>query len=267
MEKIECKLKFGNYEFAIGKRPYVMGILNITPDSFSDGSKYFSSEAAIERAFEIEREGADFLDIGAQSTKPGCTQISENEELSRLIPVLEALNGKLKIPISVDTFYPSVAKSALKYGASLINDVREFDSKMFQAVADSECGIIVTHCEGNAVNHVDYFNRKLVEAEKFGIGKERVCFDVGIGFGKTREEDLQILRNPAYFKVADRPLMVGCSRKRIIGKMIGNPHADERDFGTISANLLGATRGGDIFRVHNVKATVDSFSVLRWFVL
>ncbi len=253
--------KAGTHEFILGKRTYIMGILNVTPDSFSDGGDWNSPSKALERALEIERQGADIIDIGAQSTRPGYTQISAEEEINRLAPILEILKGKLNIPISIDTFYPDVALEAVKYGISIINDVKGFqDEQMFKVLSNSDCGCIIMH-DGKSDDMKEFFELKLKLVDKYGISHERICLDPGIGFGKSHEENLYVLGNLRRFKIDDIAMLVGASRKRVIGIPCSNPDFKDRMPGTIAAHTIAAINGADIIRVHDVKEAVQASKV------
>lgn len=252
----------GKYRFGLGEKGYVMGILNVTPDSFSDGGDYVDPDLAVQRAIEIQNLGADIVDIGAQSTKPGAVQISVDEELRRLLPVLSGLKGKLHIPISVDTFYPKVAAKALEFGADIINDVTGFkDEEMFNVVRGSDCGIVIMHDFGEPNTIVPFFAQRIEKAEKIGINPSRICFDIGIGFGKSYEENLFILANLPKFRLNNNALLVGVSRKRVIGYSCGNPPFKERLPGTIAANSIALFDGADIVRVHDVAEAVQATQV------
>lgn len=252
-----------NYKMELGVKSYVMGVLNVTPDSFSDGGNWYNTDLAIKRAFEIQAQGADILDIGAQSTRPEFTKISSSEELKRLIPVLEGIKGKLRIPISVDTFYPEVAAEALGLGADIINDVTGFkNDDMLRTVSESDCGIIIMHNYGKIGDIVKFFQIQKEKANKFGIHSNRICFDPGIGFGKTYEENLFILRNLPKFKIKDNALLIGASRKRVIGRSCGNPPFKDRVAGTIAAHSVALFNGADIVRVHDVVEGVQAAKVI-----
>ena len=232
----------------------IMGILNVTPDSFSDGGQYFTPEPAIARAFELERGGADILDIGAQSTRPGCKMISPGEELGRLLPVLEGLRGKIKIPISIDTFYPEVADRALALGAAIINDVSGVVTKeMAQAVKTHGAGWVLMHNQNgadfegrydDAVSEVHEFLEDMArQAMALGIKKECIWLDPGIGFGKSQEDNLRLLANLGRVKVQGFPLLAGVSRKRVTGGT---------QAGTLAAQVTAQLGGADILRTHDV---------------
>ncbi len=252
----------GKREFSLSKRAYVMGILNITPDSFSDGGKWNTPKKALERALEIEKEGADFIDIGAQSTRPGFTKISQEEEAKRLIPVLKEIRGKLKIPISIDTFYPYVAEIALDLGADIINDVNGFkDEEMFRVASKSDCGCLIMHSGANLETIKPFFEEQIGKALSYNIDKKRICLDPGIGFGKSYEENLLILKDVNKYKIDGCAMLIGASRKRVIGESCGNPPFSERMPGTIAAHTLAVASGADIIRVHDVKEAVQAAKV------
>lgn len=241
-----------------------MGVLNITPDSFSDGGNYNKTDLAIKRAFEIQNQGADILDIGAQSTRPGFVKVSADEELNRLIPVLEGIKGKLKIPISIDTFYPEVVTNALKFGADIINDVTGFKNDcMFKVASDSNCGIIIMHNLEGIDSIVPFFRTQKGKAIGFGIDSKRICFDPGIGFGKTYQENLFILGDTCKFKIDDNALLIGASRKRVIGESCGNPPFKDRVAGTVAAHSIALFCGANIIRVHDVVQGVQAAKVVN----
>lgn len=248
------------FYFEINKKTYILGILNVTPDSFSDGGDLICIEDAVKKAVQMEIDGADMIDIGGQSTRPGFTVISEKEELARVMPVLEALKGKINIPLSIDTFYPNVAKEALKLGVAVINDVTGFkDEEMIKLAAQSDCGNIVMHWGKSDIK--EFFKAKADEMTKAGIEKERICFDVGIGFDKDEKECLNIIKNLNSYKLEPHALLMGLSRKRVIGYPLNNPPFKDRLYGTIAANTVSILGGADILRVHDVKAAVDAAKV------
>jgi len=243
----------------------IMAILNVTPDSFSDGGKYFAPEDAIARALELEREGADILDIGAQSTRPGCEAISPEEEWRRLRPVLEGIQGKIGIPVSIDTFYPEVAEEALQLGAQIINDVSgTVSAEMAGAVRQYGAAWVLMHNQGGAdaapayadvVEDVRASLEKMAEqAIALGIKKERIRLDPGIGFGKSREDDLRLLANLEQVKVPGFPMLVGVSRKRVTGGA---------GAGTIAAQTLAQWGGADILRTHDVSGARQAVNFIR----
>lgn len=254
----------GTFGLPLGEKAYVMGILNVTPDSFSDGGQYVLPEAAAKHAFEMQEQGADIIDIGAQSTRPGHIRISPQEELSRLIPVFQLLQGKLSIPVSVDTFYPEVAAASLSYGVSILNDVTGFDDpKMIAVAAKSDCGCIVMHHTGPEDSDIltginRYFLHKISVMTLAGITADRICLDPGVGFGKTHEENLRILANSARLRVGDCALLIAASRKRVIGSECGNPPFDQRMAGTVAAHSIAVYDGADLIRAHDVPEAVQS---------
>lgn len=242
--------------------PQVMGILNVTPDSFSDGGQYAAPEAAIARAFDIEREGADILDIGAQSTRPGHAPVQPEEELRRLLPVLEGLQGKLHIPISIDTFYPLVAGETLQLGARIINDISgAVTNGMAEVVRQYGAGWVLMHNGGGADAAQPYADviqdvqaalaHMAQEAMRLGVLRESLCLDPGIGFGKTQADNLRLLANMEQVKVPGFALLVGASRKRVVRHAAGE--AADLTAGTIAAHTIAQWGGADILRVHDVK--------------
>jgi dihydropteroate synthase len=252
-------------------RPHVMGILNITPDSFSDGSLYIDAEKALERALEMEAEGADSIDVGGESTRPYSAPVSETEELKRVLPVLKKLAGRLKIPVSIDTYKSSVAREAIYCGAEIVNDISgfSFDNKMAEVVAAAKTGVILTHTRGTPAemqNNTDYpslipeiftFLRQAISAaEASGIAAHNIVIDPGIGFGKSIRGNLEILRRLEEFTLLGRPILVGTSRKSFIGSILQRETGD-RVFGTAATNALAIANGASLIRVHDVKAMRD----------
>jgi len=245
------------YAFDI-TRTQVMGILNITPDSFYDGGAYVSPEKAVARAMEIQAEGADILDIGAQSTGPGSKVISAVEELTRLLPVLDKLMRHIKIPVSIDTFYPEVAEQALQRGAKIINDVSGVvKSEMACVVKFHGAGWILMHNGGGAdampvykpdvISAVGRTLREMAgQAMAFGLEAAQLCMDPGIGFGKTKKDNLLLLANSAQLKIPGMAYLVGASRKRVAGKTLA---------GTMAAHEMALHGGAVILRVHDVRET------------
>ncbi len=253
--------KAGRFELPCDKRTYIMGILNVTPDSFSDGGKWLKIDTAVEHAIQMQNDGADIIDIGAQSTRPGFIKVSPQEELERLLPVLQALQRQLNIPISVDTFYPEVAEKALYYGIDIINDVSGFaDDKMLKLASTSNCGCIVMH-NGPATQTKNFFKSRLEKMLSMDISQERICFDPGIGFGKTYAENLSIIKNLQDYSIDGCSMLVGVSRKKVIGASCGEPPFEERLPGTIAANTLAVAGGANIIRVHDVKETVQAAQI------
>jgi dihydropteroate synthase len=247
----------GEKRFLLKKRTYIMGILNVTPDSFSDGGEYSALDKAIERARKIEEEGADILDIGGQSTRPGYKIISQEEEWARVKPVLFSIK-KLAIPISIDTFYPYVAERALDMGAVVINDVSGFgDKNMVKLAAKTGASCVVM--SNSSLNEVfENLEDKKHELLQNGVEIEKICFDPGVGFGKTHSENLQILESSVDFVPRGAAVLIGASRKRVTAKACDNLPPKERSAATIAAHTLAIAGGADIIRVHDVKEGVQA---------
>lgn len=258
----------GKCRFPLGERTYIMGILNVTPDSFSDGGKYFQPEKAVAHALEMEEQGADILDIGGQSTRPGHVAIPWQEEWERIEPVLLALRGKVQAAVSVDTFYPQVAERALEAGADIINDVKGFSPEMWRVAARfPHCGCVVMHwreltLEEDAAEAVHtFFLQKKEEALEAGVALERLCMDPGVGFGKSYEQNLQLLAQVDREKLPEMAFLMAASRKRVIGAPCGNPPFEERLAGTLAAHTLAVAGGADILRVHDIPEAVQAAKV------
>lgn len=248
-----------------------MGVVNVTPDSFSDGGRFFDRSTAIAHAGQLAKEGADILDIGGESTRPGAAPVSEQEELDRVMPVLEQLRD---FCVSVDTRRPAVMKAALAAGASMINDVRALaEPYAHEAVAPTGCAVCLMHMKGlpatmqheprydDVVAEVKAFLKEAVRKARFaGIGAERIVVDPGFGFGKTAEHNLILLRNLGKFQDLGVPVLAGLSRKSTIGKITGRP-MDERLAGSLAMALLAIEQGAKILRVHDVKETRDVIAV------
>ncbi len=252
----------------IGARPVIMGILNVTPDSFSDGGRYLTIDAATAQARRLAAEGADIVDVGAESTRPGATAVDEAEELARIEPVLAALGELAEVPLSVDTSKANVAKRALTLGAVLINDVGglQRDPAMAEVVAAAEAGVVIMHSRAEKDETVDivadmrrFFDRSLAIAEAAGIPRQRILLDPGVGFGKTSRQNVQALAGIAMLKDYELPVLVGLSRKGFLGSL-GSRHEATLP-GTIAANLAAAAYGASIFRVHDVAEHLAALSV------
>lgn len=244
-----------NKKIEYGKKILIMGIVNVTPDSFSDGGDHFSPEDAVSYAIQLEKDGADIIDIGAQSTRPGHTPVSDKEEWARLEPVLTALEGKISVPVSVDTYYPYVAEKALKTGADIINDVSGVISpRMAQIVKNERCGWIIMHNGPGTPGDVrSFFEESAQKCEKAGIEKSQLCFDMGIGFGKDYDENMVLLTHVGEYKIEGYPLLLGTSRKRVIGAGSSQDNPKERTYGNIAADTAAIFGGADIIRIHDVK--------------
>jgi len=251
-----------------GKRPKLMGILNVTPDSFSDGGNFFSVQTAIDQALRMEDEGADIIDIGGESTRPYSEPVAFDDELQRVVPVIEALVGRLGVPISIDTTKASVAAAVIELGVEIVNDISglEFDPLMIEVVRNSGVGVCAMHMRGtpqtmqedpryeDVVNEIlAYLRQRDDWLVGNGIEPAKICLDPGIGFGKTHEHNLELLRSIAIFHQLGRPLLVGHSRKGFVAKVIGDRQAD-RTAGTIGVTLALALRQVQILRVHDVLA-------------
>ncbi|QDV84422.1 Dihydropteroate synthase [Stieleria magnilauensis] len=258
-------------------RPLVMGILNVTPDSFSDGGRHNDPRAAIELALQMQTDGADIIDIGGESTRPYSDPVAADEELDRVLPVIAGLAGQLSIPISIDTSKAAVAKSAIDAGAEIINDVTglEGDAAMAALAADAQVGVCVMHMKGtpqtmqndptygDVVEEIyQYLRQRMEYCLAAGLRRERICLDPGIGFGKTHDHNVHLLQRTARFCELDAPILIGHSRKGFIGKLLGDKTAD-RTAATLGVSLAVAAAGADIIRVHDVKPTVDALKLFR----
>lgn len=250
-----------------------MGVVNVTPDSFSDGGKFFDAQAAVAHARRLAEEGADILDIGGESSRPGALPVSVQQELDRVLPVLEGLK-QVEKPLSVDTRRPEVMQAALRAGASMINDIEALAAPgAFEAVAKSRCAVCLMHMKGepatmqqephyaDVVGEVSFFLKSRVEnAVRAGIARERIAIDPGFGFGKTAAHNMELLRRLKEFSSLDLPILAGWSRKSTLGKLTGRP-ADERLAASLAAALLALQGGATILRVHDVKETRDVITV------
>lgn len=252
----------------LGARTYIMGIINVTPDSFSDGGKSFDPEDALRQAALMELAGVDILDIGGQSTRPGYTPISAESEWERLEPVLKGLAKQTKLPISVDTYYPDVAAKALDCGVHVINDVSGVVNAATAAlIVKYGAGWILMHSA--AVPETEDVSRTVSSwmlssariAETMGVSKSQICLDPGIGFGKTLEQNYRLIKETGKVKQPDYAYLLGASRKRCIGAPAGDPPFDMRDNGTIAAHTIGILGGADIIRVHDAAGAVQAARV------
>jgi len=265
---VALKLKFKSHTFDFTRRTYVMGILNVTPDSFSDGGKFFDKERAVEQALRMQEEGADIIDIGGESTRPGAEKISVREEISRVVPVIQALSNKVRIPISIDTYKSDVAEAAVSAGATIINDISglRFDPRMPRVAAGHQVPVVIMHIKGTPKNMqkdpsyqalipevVDYLRKGIEVARDAGIADDKIIIDPGIGFGKTLEHNIEIIKKLDEFSGLERPILVGPSRKSFIGKILGDLSVTERVEGTSAAIAICIFNGANIIRVHDVK--------------
>jgi dihydropteroate synthase len=259
------------FEFLFPRPALVMGIVNVTPDSFADGGKFLDANSAVAHALKLADQGAAILDIGGESTRPGAQPVGEEEELRRVIPVIEKLSAQIKIPISIDTTKSVVAAAALKAGASIVNDVaaNRDDPAMWRAVADAQAGYICMHAplepagsaspDENVVRKVsEFFSGRLATLlNDGGVVPDQVVLDVGIGFGKTLEQNLQLLANLPGFKRFQRPLLLGVSRKSFIGKLLG-AEVDARLPASLACAILAVEAGVQIIRTHDVAETLQA---------
>ncbi len=254
----------GRFRLEVGRRTLVMGILNVTPDSFSDGGRYLDVEAAVRRAHEMVEEGADIIDVGGESTRPGASPVPDEEEKARVLPVIEALAATLPVPVSVDTYKASVARAALAAGATIVNDVwgLQHDRDMAAAVAGAGAAVVVMHNRpapdytGDLIAEIKAFLREsAARARAAGVTDDRIIVDPGFGFGKTPEHNLEVTARLAELRGLGYPVLLGPSRKSTIGKVLDLP-VGERLEGTAAVVALAAAQGADIVRVHDVREMV-----------
>ena len=259
------------------ERPLLMGVLNVTPDSFSDGGRFLGRDAAVAHARQMLEEGAAIIDIGGESSRPGAEPVGEEGELARILPVLEALSG-LDVPLSVDTRRPRVMREALAAGASMINDIDALSaSGALEAVSGSDCAVCLMHKQGepgsmqrdpsygDVVQEVrDFLAGRIAETERAGVGRDRIVADVGFGFGKTVRHNLELQRRLGEFGLLGVPLLAGWSRKSTLGQITGRP-VGERLAASVAAALLAAQAGAKILRVHDVGPTRDALAVWEAF--
>jgi dihydropteroate synthase len=268
------KLTCGKFELDL-TQPRVMGIVNVTPDSFSDGGKFAVAELAVAHGMELVGHGADILDIGGESTRPGAIPVPLDEELRRVIPVIEALAAKTRVPISIDTYKPEVMKAAIAAGASIVNDVFALQQPgALEVVAASNAGVCLMHSQGtpqtmqldpqyqDVVREVhDFLRDRMAACEVHGIGRERIVLDPGFGFGKRSMHNVALLRDLKTLRELGQPLLVGLSRKSVLGQLTGND-VDARLHASLAAAVISAMKGARIVRVHDVKATVDALRIV-----
>ena len=267
-------LKLGRFSLAL-ERPLIVGVVNVTPDSFSDGGRFFGTQQAVEHARMLVEEGADILDIGGESSRPGAEPVGLDEELRRVMPVLEQL-AQLPIPVSVDTCKPEVMRRAISAGAAMVNDINALrEPGALEAVAESQAAVCLMHMQGeprtmqqdphyqDVVSEVTAFLAQRVEAARqAGIARERIVIDPGFGFGKKTGHNLELLRGLPRIAGLEQPVLVGLSRKSLFGKITGKAVAD-RVSASVAAALLAAERGAALVRVHDVAATRDALLVLN----
>jgi dihydropteroate synthase len=270
--------KLARRSLPYGERTLVMGVLNVTPDSFSDGGQFYAFDRAIEQAERLISEGADIIDVGGESTRPGSEFVSEAEELRRVIPVIERLASSSSIPISIDTTKASVAREALEAGAEIVNDISalRFDPAIADEVARGKAGLVLMHSRGTPKDMqqlppvadimsevISGLCQRVGVAEEHGVPRESIAIDPGIGFGKTAEQNVELIAKLDQLARAfpDLPLMIGTSRKSFIGKLLDDAPADERLYGTLASVVAAVIKGAQIVRVHDVKATVEAARV------
>ena len=261
-------MKIGKREFDLGQRTYIMGILNVTPDSFSDGGRFEDSGRAMEQVEKMISEGADLIDVGGESTRPGHQQISEEEEIARVVPMIRLIKERFEIPVSVDTYKSRVAEAALEAGADLLNDIWGFlfDERMAELAARYDVPVCLMHNRNNTeyddfVNDVAADLKKcLAVAKKYNIKPENILLDPGIGFGKTYEQNLILLDHLETVCELGYPVLLGASRKSVIGLTLELP-VTEREEGTIATTVLGAMKGCSFVRVHDVRANARALQM------
>lgn len=258
--KYDYKVKCGRYTLDFNEKTYIMGILNATPDSFSDGGSYNEVEAAIRHAVEMVKEGAHIIDIGGESTRPGFAKVSEEEELKRVVPIIEAVSNEVNVPISIDTYKAEVAKRAIEAGAHIINDVwgAKAEPKIAEVAAHYDVPIILMHNRDN-MNYRNLMSDMIFDlyesvriAKNAGVRDENIILDPGLGFAKTMDQNLEVMRNLEQLHVLGYPILLGTSRKSFIGHVLDLP-VDERVEGTGATVCLGIQKGCSIVRVHDVK--------------
>lgn len=262
-------MRIGKREFQESGHTYVCGILNMTPDSFSDGGLNNTLDKALHHALAMVEEGADLLDIGGESTRPGYTKISDEEEIARILPIIERLKKETDVPLSVDTYKSAVACAAIEAGADLINDIwgLKYDPAMARVIADSDAACCLMHNRTDT-NYTSYFENVIEDmrgclalAEQAGIGRDRILLDPGIGFAKDQPQNRELMRRLKEFcEILDYPVLLGTSRKSLIGTILNVP-ADQRLAGTIATTIMGVEAGCMFVRVHDVKANADAIKV------
>jgi dihydropteroate synthase len=270
--------KIAGRKLDLSRRGMIMGVLNVTPDSFSDGGEHFSTDEAVAHGLEMAADGAQIIDVGGESTRPGAEPVTAEGEAARIMPVIEELRHKTDILISIDTSKAMVASAALEAGASIVNDVTggRGDAEMMPLVARHGAGFIVMHMQGtpqtmqiapryiDVVSEVaDFFRQQYTRALECGIDAMAIAFDPGIGFGKTLEHNLELLGNLERLRLDDRPLVVGASRKSFLSKLIGSSNMSDKLSPTVAITALLRSRGAEIFRVHDVKENVAALRAVE----
>lgn len=264
----------GQYQLNLN-RTHVMGIVNVTPDSFSDGGQFSSTELAVAHGLKLIEEGADILDIGGESTRPGATPVSLQEELRRVVPVIEALRAVSTVPLSIDTYKPQVMRAAIAAGVDIVNDIRALQEEgALDIVAQSNAGVCLMHMQGmpqtmqlnpnytDVVEEVKQFLSERLQAAIWGgVARERIMLDPGFGFGKTTAHNIALIQHLDAFLDMGLPLLVGLSRKSVLGKIAGGDEQQRLHSG-LAASVISALKGAKILRVHDVKATVDALKIV-----
>ncbi len=254
-----------------------MGILNVTPDSFSDGGRWSAHDTAIQHAFQMVHEGADLIDVGGESTRPGSSPVSLEDELARVIPVIETLSKETEVPVSIDTSKAEVARQALAAGATIVNDITGLrDPEMIAVCAESDCGIVIMHMKGipKTMQSAPVYEDVLLEIKEFfeerlstltaaGIEADRLCWDPGIGFGKRLEDNLALIKGVAELRVGKRPIMMGLSRKSFLAKLLDEPEMSSRDWPTVGLTAWTRKQGALIHRVHEVKPNREALRMVE----
>jgi dihydropteroate synthase len=268
--------RIGDRIFDLSRQGLIMGVLNVTPDSFSDGGKFFDAENAVDHGLRMAAEGAHIVDVGGESTRPAAEAITAEEELRRVIPVIEQLRRKSEVIISIDTSKAEVARAAIRAGASIVNDVTggRGDNDMMSVIAETKSGFIIMHMQGtpqtmqiapqytNVVSEVsDFFRQQYARAIVYNIDTMAIAFDPGIGFGKTLEHNLELLAQLERLRACDRPIVIGVSRKSFLGKLINSAQITDRLAPAAALTSLLRTRGADVLRVHDVKENVNALKV------
>jgi dihydropteroate synthase len=268
--------KIGKRVFDVSRHGLIMGVLNVTPDSFSDGGEFLAADKATERGVQMAAEGAHIIDVGGESTRPGSQSVTVDEELRRVIPVIEKLHRKLDVPISIDTSKADVARAAIGAGASIVNDITggRGDDQMLPLVAETKSAFIIMHMQGtprtmqiqprytDVVAEIsEFFRQQYACAIGLNIDPMAIAFDPGVGFGKTIQHNLELLAHLEQLRAHDRALVVGVSRKSFLGKLIGSPEISNRLAPGLALTSLLRAGGADVFRVHDVKENVYALRV------
>ena len=271
------QMRIGDLEFDSQQGPYIMGILNTTPDSFSDGGRFYATERAVSHAKELERQGALILDIGGESTRPGAAEVAAEEELDRVLPVVRELRSCTDAVISVDTRHAAVAAAVLEAGADVINDISGLrEAGMAELCAAARCGVVAMHMQGRPETMQDapsygdvvrevrgYFEERYDFLLGRGLEPEQICWDPGIGFGKTAEHNLALLSNMDKLQVAGRPVLLGLSRKRMLGAVLGDAEQGRAPLSTAVMTVWGHLHGAQIHRVHDVAECARALRLIR----